>query len=108
VRSAVAEYLRSTGYRVLEASNGIEAMEAADSVQGTIDLLLTDIVMPKMGGPELADRLAENRPDTSVLFVTGYAEDLPLYVNGDSQIQVLQKPFSLITLGAKIREILDR
>lgn len=92
----------------MEAGNGIEAIEVAASTQGPIDLLLTDIVMPKMGGPELADRLAEHRPDTSVLFVTGYAEDLPLNVNGDSQIQVLQKPFSLVTLGAKIREILDR
>lgn len=107
VRSAVAEYLRSTGYLVAEAGNGFEAIEVADSIKGPIDLLLTDIVMPKMGGPELADRLAENRPETSVLFVTGYAENFPLDVNGDSQIQVLQKPFSLVTLGAKIREVLD-
>lgn len=108
VRSAVAEYLRSIGYQVIEAKDGEEAIEVAALAKGPIHLLLTDIVMPKMGGPELADRLAESRPETSVLFVTGYAEDLPLDVNGDSQIQVLQKPYSLVTLGMKIREILDR
>jgi len=108
VRSAVSDYLRSKGYRVVEATDGVEALEVATETDGPIHLLLSDIVMPRMGGPELADRLSAARPDTPVLFVTGYAEDFPLTANGTTTASILQKPFSLITLEDRIREILDR
>ncbi len=108
VRSAVSDYLRSKGYQVVEASDGVDALEIANEIDGPIDLLLSDIVMPKMGGPELADRLSAVRPNTPVLFVTGYAEDLPLTTNGATTAPVLQKPYSLLTLETRIREILDR
>lgn len=108
VRSAVSEYLRSKGYRIFEAGDGVEALETAKGIDGPIDLLLSDIVMPKMSGPELADQLSGVRPNTPVLFVTGYAQDLPLTTNGAATAPILQKPYSLITLEAKIREILDR
>jgi signal transduction histidine kinase len=108
VRSVTSEYLRDAGYRILEAGDGAEALELALSFDGPIDLLLTDVVMPKIGGPELADRIVSARPNTAVLFVTGYALDLPVEDPDPTRHRVLQKPYSLVELGATIRGILDR
>jgi signal transduction histidine kinase len=108
VRTVVSEYLRTMGYQVIEATDGAEALKTAESFDGTIHLLLTDVVMPKIGGPELADRMTATRPAMPVLFVTGYADDLPLQGRKLARTHVLQKPYSLVTLGTTIRMILDR
>jgi DNA-binding response OmpR family regulator len=102
--------LERHGYLVLTAASGSEALRLAASYQGPIDLLITDVVMPDLGGPELAMRLAAERPDMPTLFMSGYMEDalgeaaslLPVPVD------FIQKPFSPSTLTAKVREMLER
>lgn len=107
VRELVADYLRRKGYTVLEAEDGVAALRIAEKREGTIDLLLTDLIMPKMGGLELAERLAAQRPGQKVLHMTGYSE----YTAGrgaakDWQGAFIQKPFAMDALGRKIREVL--
>jgi two-component system cell cycle sensor histidine kinase/response regulator CckA len=108
VRESERSFLTQQGYTVLDAHNGDDALKIADAHVGTIDLLLTDVVMPKMGGPQLAEQLAASRPTMHVLFVSGYAESTILRRGVvDLQNGFLQKPFSLRTLAAKIRRVLD-
>jgi hypothetical protein len=97
-----------SGYIVLEAKNGTEALALARSYAGPIHLMITDIVMPQMGGARLAGELASGRPDMKVLFVSGYAETTFRH-HGEIDVttRFLQKPFSLKTLARKIREVLD-
>ena len=107
IRTAAVEFLSSTGYNVLSATNGQEAFEQILSHPGKIDLVITDVIMPQMSGPKLAEAAAAIRPDTKVLFVSGSRDAL-----GTKQASVetvdnfLLKPFSLRTLGSKIREVL--
>jgi two-component system cell cycle sensor histidine kinase/response regulator CckA len=109
VRHLAASILRNRGYQVLEASAGAEALAIADSYTESIDLLLTDIVMPQMHGTDLAARLRERRPDVAVLFMSGYADH---EVGGDTarvkDSAFIAKPFNPTALGAKVRELLDR
>jgi PAS domain S-box-containing protein len=102
VREIVAETLRDRGYTVLEARHGREALELAEARQGPIDLLLTDIVMPRMGGPELWARIRERFPETRVLFLSGHTGAAPA-----PGPVLLRKPFSPEDLVVKVREILD-
>ena len=96
------------GYIVLEAKDGEEALRLAREYRGRIDLTVSDVVMPRMGGPNLAKELAACRAETQVLFVSGYAENTVLRHGAiDVVSRFLQKPFSLKTLGRKIREVLD-
>ncbi|MCI0486919.1 MAG: response regulator [Blastocatellia bacterium] len=108
VRNLLHDILRMKGYHVLEAANGIEALELCRRTSRTIDLMITDVVMPQMGGRELAERLAELRPETRVLYVSGYTEDEMVH-HGVSQekMNFLQKPFSPDALIQKVRHILD-
>jgi PAS domain S-box-containing protein len=109
LRALVAHFLRHQGYTVLEAMSGEEALRIAEENAGErIDLLLTDVVMPKMSGRELADRLENSRPGLKVLFASGYTDDA-IVRHGvlEPGVSFLQKPFSLATLGQKIREVLD-
>lgn len=103
---ANAEFLRSIGYSVICASSGIEALELAARAP-RLDLVISDVVMPRMNGREFADRLLEMRPNTKVLFVSGYADDVVLLA-GISTLGTpyLQKPFSLKQLGYKVQELL--
>jgi two-component system cell cycle sensor histidine kinase/response regulator CckA len=96
------------GYTVLEAAHGAEALAICQNHEGPIDLLVTDVVMPILGGRELADQLALLRPDTKVLYVSGYTDDA-IVRNGvfTDQVQFLPKPFTPDTLAAKVRKILD-
>jgi two-component system cell cycle sensor histidine kinase/response regulator CckA len=96
------------GYIVLEAENGAAALALALAYDGTIDLMITDVVMPQMGGAKLAAALASHRSDMKVLFVSGYAETT-FQRHGEINVttRFLQKPFSLKTLARKIREVLD-
>jgi two-component system cell cycle sensor histidine kinase/response regulator CckA len=108
VRESTAEFLQSCGYKILQAGNGLEAMNVARSFPGIIDLMLTDVIMPHMSGSESASRLLSLRPTMKVLFVSGYAEGRVLQ-NGVSQVRgaFLQKPFTLSQLGHKVREALQ-
>jgi signal transduction histidine kinase/CheY-like chemotaxis protein len=108
VRELTCEFLKVTGYSVLSARNGLEALELLSRYSGRIHLALSDVIMPKMGGVELIERLRAVRPDTKVLLMSGYSE----YSSGPkdpalAHIVVLPKPFSRPSLIAKIREVLS-
>jgi CheY-like chemotaxis protein len=101
-------FLSLNGYIVLEAKNGAEALALAGGYDGTIDLMITDVFMPQMGGAKLAAELASDRPEMKVLFVSGKAETtFQRHGEIDVTTRFLQKPFSLKTLARKIREVLD-
>jgi PAS domain S-box-containing protein len=109
VRSVAARVLGNQGYTVIQAANGEEALEHLDDYEGKIDLLLTDVVMPDMGGPELTSRIRERRPDVKVLLMSGYAEGDKLQERVvDGEHSFLQKPFSAESLTLRVREVLDR
>jgi PAS domain S-box-containing protein len=107
VRQLAREYLETSGYRVIEAEDGHTALELAAMHAGTIDVLLTDVVMPGIGGRELAERVAQIRPGIKILYMTGYT-DRAIVHHGvlATDAVLLQKPFTLATLAAKLREIL--
>lgn len=108
VRQSIGEFLTLNGYVVLEAKNGTEALALARDYDGPIHLMITDVVMPRMSGAELASALASDRPEMRVLFVSGYAESTVLRHGAiDVTTRFLQKPFSLKALARKIREVLD-
>ncbi len=107
VRELACQFLRVKGYTVLEAKDGLEALEIAEKFPGVIHLLLSDMIMPRMNGGELSRRLKRIRPEIRVAFVSGYSE----YASGDpgqSQPEgpVLQKPFSPVSLVEIVREAL--
>jgi CheY-like chemotaxis protein len=107
VRRVIARELRACGYTVLEAADGEAALAAADEHDGPIDLLLTDVVMPRMSGCELAERFGCRRRGARVLYMTGYTED-ELYANGGPRrgARWLEKPFSLAVLSAAVDKAL--
>jgi PAS domain S-box-containing protein len=107
VRELVAEMLQSAGYQVLVAGGGAEAIRLAESHAGPIQLLLTDVVMPELGGRELARQLADRRPEVRVLYMTGYTDDVVLR-HGDlgPGAAILQKPFTAAALARQVREAL--
>jgi PAS domain S-box-containing protein len=109
VRELVCEYLAARGYRVLEAPDGMQALEIAAAHKGKIQLLVTDVVMPRVSGRDLAARLTAVRPDLKVLYISGYTDD-SVFRHGvlEGGMAFLQKPFNLKALAAKIREILER
>jgi signal transduction histidine kinase/CheY-like chemotaxis protein len=108
VRELAGEFLRAHGYAVLEAKDGIEALEIAARHEGTIHMILTDMIMPRMSGAELVTRLEAIRPEIKAAFMTGYAE----YATSGSetpsnqQSSILQKPFSSTSLADMIRSVL--
>jgi two-component system cell cycle sensor histidine kinase/response regulator CckA len=100
--------LRKQGYNVLEAPHGADALAICQSHQGAIDLLVTDVVMPVLNGRELADQLARLRPETKVLYVSGYTEDAVVRKGVlAGNVWLLHKPFTPSTLASKVREVLD-
>lgn len=104
LRRVVSEALRSQGHTVLEASNGLEALRVAESYEGTIHLLLTDIVMPHMNGVVLARQLVALRPALHVVYMSGYAE--PTYEPGVPGAHFLAKPISLAALTHLVGDVL--
>jgi two-component system cell cycle sensor histidine kinase/response regulator CckA len=104
VRQLFAQALMRAGYRVHEARNGQEAMKLFDQYGETIDLLLTDLRMPYMGGAELAQQLRAKRSTLKLICVSGY----PGGTDSDTASDFLAKPFSRDDLLAKVREVLDR
>jgi PAS domain S-box-containing protein len=107
VRESAAEYLAENGYTVLKASRGLEALEIAQQRKEPIHLLLTDVVMPHMSGRELSERLTSIHPETRVIFMSGYSNNLLSNQQVlDPKHELLQKPFRLEALGQRIREAL--
>ncbi|RYZ67185.1 MAG: response regulator, partial [Proteobacteria bacterium] len=108
VRTVAGLILRRNGYRVLEANDGFEALAVAGGHDAPIDLLLTDMSMPKMGGAKLAEALGKEHPRMKILFVSGYTDDaLVRHGITSAGFAFLQKPFTLDTLLVKVREVLD-
>ena len=107
VRRLVSQMLQLTGYTVLEASSGPEAIGLMDHVGQPVDLLLTDIVMPSMNGGALARRLSRQNPKMRVLFTSGYMDDVVVQEVVDMGAQFLPKPFTLEGLTQKVRQVLD-
>jgi PAS domain S-box-containing protein len=108
VRRIVKLTLESTGYRVIQARGGDEALAAARRHAGEIRLVITDVVMPGMSGRDLAERLGKDWPDVRVLFVSGYTDDALSRHGVASGAAFLQKPFSPSDLARKVREVLDQ
>ena len=110
VRNLAAHVLREQGYIVLEAANGIEALNVVhDRAAEEIHLLLTDVVMPQMGGRELAEKLKTMRPNTKILFTSGYPDSTIIYQGLlDPDVDFIAKPLSPSTLARKVREVLDK
>jgi PAS domain S-box-containing protein len=108
VRELVRDYLAGTGYRVLEAVDGVQALEVAAAHKGTIEIVVTDVVMPRLSGRELASRITAERPDVKVLYISGYTDD-SIFRHGvlEGGVAYLQKPFNLKAIAQKIREVLD-
>jgi len=109
VRRATAEFLRLQGYTVLEAKDGIDALSVAGNYGSTIHLVVTDVVMPNMSGGQLAKELAQQRRETKLLFVSGYAGKTVLdHKVVDLETNFLQKPYTLKQLSLKVREALHQ
>jgi two-component system, cell cycle sensor histidine kinase and response regulator CckA len=105
LRSLNARGLRSRGYSVIEASNGVEAMEALDEKNGAVDLVVSDVVMPEMDGPTLLKAMRDRNPDLKIIFVSGYAEDaFEKSLPENQQFAFLPKPFTLSQLVAAVKE----
>ncbi|HMJ07350.1 MAG TPA: ATP-binding protein [Chthoniobacterales bacterium] len=109
VRELVCDVLSEQGYYVLCAPDGHVALQLAGDFDGQIHLMITDVIMPHMNGPELATRLAVTRPEMKVLYVSGYSDnDIGNHGVLESQIDLLQKPFTPQTLARKIRDVLQK
>jgi PAS domain S-box-containing protein len=108
VRKMLQAILEGQGYNVLAAANGEEALEIATQYDSEIHLMITDVVMPQMSGPELAERLVTIRPDSRVLYMSGYTDDA-IVRHGllDAKLNFLHKPFDAASAARKVREILD-
>ena len=109
LRKVARRALEVAGYTVLSAGDGYEAVQTAEEYAGEIHLLLTDVVMPRMGGRELARQLQRRRPTILVLYMSGYADDAMIRHGVlDAKIQLIGKPFAATTLVQKVRDVLDR
>jgi two-component system, cell cycle sensor histidine kinase and response regulator CckA len=108
VRGFACRYLRNEGYVTQESTDGERALELLAGEANTVDLVLTDAVMPRMSGRELADHVARLRPALPVLFMSGYTND-EITRRGllNPGVPFLQKPFSPEALANKVREVLD-
>ena len=107
VRGLICEVLRREGYRVVACGDAEEGIEASKRHGPGIDLLLTDVVMPGMNGPEMATRIQETLPQLRVVFMSGYSEQaLARQGQEDASFEYLQKPFTLKTLTQKLAKVL--
>lgn len=108
VRALTRQVLEESGYKIIEAVNGVEALAICEDLKDEIDLVITDIIMPQMGGQELCERLSELRPDLPVIFTSGYTDDANLseYIV-DEDANFLGKPFTFDELVEKVEKFLD-
>jgi CheY-like chemotaxis protein len=108
IRTLATEILKMQGYRVVPAEHGAEALEVARAKREVIHLLITDVVMPKMGGRELAEVLMKERPGIKVLFTSGYTENAILnHGMLEEGLSFIQKPYTPFSLAQKVRQMLD-
>jgi response regulator RpfG family c-di-GMP phosphodiesterase len=99
--------LRAGGYKLLPARDGMEAIRIGDSYKGTIHLLVTDVVMPRMNGRELVGRILPARPQMKVLYMSGYTEDAIIHHGVlEEGVEFIQKPFMTTDLVRRVREVL--
>jgi two-component system cell cycle sensor histidine kinase/response regulator CckA len=109
VRKLISEVLRQNGFKVIEASDALQATQASARHGGDIHLLLTDVVMPHSSGRQLADKLVESRPNMKVLYMSGYTENTVVHHGVlDADVAFLPKPFAFETLLSKISELLNK
>jgi signal transduction histidine kinase/CheY-like chemotaxis protein len=108
VRAVTASILRRAGYRVLDATGPLDALRVCDEHEGPIHLLLSDVIMPKMNGRELADRVRERHPGVKLLFMSGYTDDVILRHGViDTMVSFIEKPLTPTRLLQKVRAVLD-
>lgn len=109
LRNLTGEILQDLGYTVLPARDGLAALEVCEKHDGPVHLLLTDMVMPRMNGRELAECLRSTRPETAVLFLSGYTDDAVVREGmREAALAFLQKPFTAEALARKVRELLEQ
>jgi len=107
VRKLARKILEKGGYVVLDARNGREGLGLCEAHQGSINLLVTDVVMPELGGRELAEGALKLRPGLKVLFLSGHTQAVILKEGVEKGTAFLQKPFAPIELAPKVRQTLD-
>ncbi|WP_206513266.1 cell cycle histidine kinase CckA [Pelagibacterium montanilacus] len=108
VRAFSARALSATGYEVFEAGSGEEALEVLEELDGKLDLLISDVVMPEMDGPSLLVQVRKTYPDLKVIFVSGYAEEsVRQGLEDDRSVEFLPKPYSLDQINSKVKEVLS-
>jgi CheY-like chemotaxis protein len=109
VRAYTVGILRELGYRVIEAHDGATGLRLLERQDRSIELLLTDVIMPEMSGPELVAAATAFQPGLKVLFNSGYTRDAIMRDGRlEAGVDLLSKPFTFATLAAKVRELLDR
>jgi two-component system cell cycle sensor histidine kinase/response regulator CckA len=109
IRELMGDALEQSGYRVLRAADGAEALEIARSYDSNIDLIITDVVMPRLSGPDFVKQLPETRAGTKVIFMSGYAQDGSVTgAIADENTEVIEKPFAPDALLSTARRLLDR
>jgi CheY-like chemotaxis protein len=108
VRKLARMVLEASGYAVLDACNGREGLALCEIHPGPIDLLVTDVVMPELGGRELAQGALKLRPGIKVIFLSGHTQDVVLKEGVKKGTAFLRKPFSPVELAQKVREVLDK
>ena len=107
VRKLARTILETSGYAVLDARNGREGLALCEAHEGPIDLLVSDVVMPELGGRELAEGALKLRPGLKVMFMSGHTQDVVLKEGVQKGAAFLQKPFTPTGLAQKVRETLD-
>lgn len=107
VRKLACLVLQASGYKVLEARNGREGLALCEAHEGPIDLLMTDVVMPELGGRDLAEGALKLRPGMKVMFMSGHTQDVVLKEGVQKGTAFLQKPFTPAGLAQKVRDTLD-
>jgi CheY-like chemotaxis protein len=108
VRAVIVAVLEQQGYSVMAAGDGPEALARAVEHAGTIHLILTDVRLPKLGGQELVERIAVDRPGVKVLFMSGHPEDEVLRQDAcGGRANFIQKPFRLADLARRVRDVLE-
>jgi DNA-binding NtrC family response regulator len=108
IRKLIENVLREQGYRVITAADGAEALYLVRQNDGEIDLVITDVVMPRLSGPDMVQRLQADRLSTKVIFMSGYAEQGSFAAIENEEAEILEKPFSPQKILTLVRKILDR
>lgn len=108
VRDVAETMLRKAGYKVLVAVDGDDAIQLFDEHVETIDMALLDVVMPRVGGKAVSDHILKHRPNTPILFCSGYSSDsIPTHFIQDDHLELLPKPYRRSDLLSKVREVID-